>query len=273
MKKKRESGVKDSVEAWLEEIKKVPLLTQEQEIELAQRIERGDEQARERLIEANRMLVVSIAKYYTGSGLSFPDLIQEGNIGLINAVKKFDWRRNCKFSSYASRWIRRAIIRAIANSGRMIRLPEYMIDRVNRIRKVIDKLTKELEREPTPEEIAETMDDLKLDEVLITLEAMPEPISLDSEINGVVIDRLVLSPEKIVLEKFNRDIIRNFLSYFTEREQDMLKARFGLDDDHPRKLSEVGRMFHVSGERVRQIVNKALKLAREQKLQDQLNGL
>ena len=274
-------GVEDPVRMYLKEIGKVPLLTAEEEIELAQRMEKGDERAKKRLAEANLRLVVSIAKRYVGRGMLFLDLIQEGNLGLIKAVEKFDYRKGYKFSTYATWWIRQAITRAIADQARTIRIPVHMVETINKLIRVSRQLLQELGREPTPEEIAEEMD-LSVDRVREILKISQEPVSLetpigkeeDSHLGDFIQDDNVPVPADAAAFTMLREQLEEVLSTLTEREQKVLRLRFGLDDGRARTLEEVGKEFKVTRERIRQIEAKALRKlrhpSRSRKLRDYL---
>jgi len=266
--------IDDSVRMWLREIGKTPLLTTEEEIQLARRIEDKSnaelaEEAKMILTEANLRLVVSIAKKYSGRGMSFPDLIQEGNIGLIRAVEKFDYRKGYKFSTYATWWIRQAITRAIADQGRTIRIPVHMVETINRLIKTSGHLLQELGREPTLDEIAREMD-LPPERVSEIIRIAPEPLSLetpigeeeDSHLSDFVPDDEAISPAEAASNLILREQIEDVLAKLTQRERDVLKMRFGLEDGYPRTLEEVGRHFKVTRERIRQIEAKALKKLR-----------
>jgi RNA polymerase primary sigma factor len=266
--------IDDSVRMWLREIGKTPLLTTEEEIELARRIEDKAnaelaEEAKMILTEANLRLVVSIAKKYSGRGMSFPDLIQEGNIGLIRAVEKFDYRKGYKFSTYATWWIRQAITRAIADQGRTIRIPVHMVETINRLIKTSGHLLQELGREPTLDEIAREMD-IPVERVSEIIRIAPEPLSLetpigeeeDSHLSDFVPDDEAISPAEAASNLILREQIEDVLAKLTQRERDVLKMRFGLEDGYPRTLEEVGRHFKVTRERIRQIEAKALKKLR-----------
>ncbi len=264
--------IDDSVRMWLREIGKTTLLTPHEEIRLAKRIEnwekdpKGAMDAKTKLTEANLRLVVSIAKKYSGRGLSFPDLIQEGNIGLIRAVEKFDYRKGYKFSTYATWWIRQAITRAIADQGRTIRIPVHMVETINRLIKTQGQLTQKLGREPTVEEIGREMD-LPPDRVSEIQKIAPEPLSLetpigeeeDSHLADFVEDQDAMSPSEAAANMLLRREIDDALGKLTPREREVLRMRFGLDDGSPRTLEEVGRYFKVTRERIRQIEAKALK--------------
>ncbi len=259
----------DSIRMWLREIGKTPLLTMEEEIALAKRIEAGDEEAKNVLTEANLRLVVSIAKRYSGRGMSFPDLIQEGNIGLIRAVEKFDYRKGYKFSTYATWWIRQAITRAIADQGRTIRIPVHMVETINKLVKTSSQLVQELGREPTLEEIAEAMN-VPTERVSEIIRIAPEPLSLetpigeeeDSHLGDFIEDQEAESPAEAASVAILREKIEETLNKLTPRERDVLRMRFGLDDGYSRTLEEVGRHFKVTRERIRQIEAKALKKLR-----------
>lgn len=271
----------DSVRMWLREIGKTPLLTNEKEVALAKRIEAGDEEAKAILTEANLRLVVSIAKRYSGRGMSFPDLIQEGNIGLIRAVEKFDYRKGFKFSTYATWWIRQAITRAIADQGRTIRIPVHMVETINRLIKTSGQLLQDLGREPTIEELGREMG-LPTDRVSEIIRIAPEPLSLetpigeeeDSHLADFIEDQEAISPAEAASNMILREKIEEVLNNLTPRERDVLKMRFGLDDGYSRTLEEVGRHFKVTRERIRQIEAKALKKLRHpnrsRKLRDYL---
>jgi len=264
--------IDDSVRMWLREIGKTTLLTPHEEIRLAKKIEnwekdpKGAMEAKNRLTEANLRLVVSIAKKYSGRGLSFPDLIQEGNIGLIRAVEKFDYRKGYKFSTYATWWIRQAITRAIADQGRTIRIPVHMVETINRLIKTQGQLTQKLGREPTVEEIGREMD-LPPERVSEIQKIAPEPLSLetpigeeeDSHLADFVEDQEAMSPSEAAANTLLRREIDDALSKLTPREREVLRMRFGLEDGSPRTLEEVGRYFKVTRERIRQIEAKALK--------------
>jgi len=259
----------DSVRMWLREVGRTHLLSLEEEIRLAKRIERGDQDAKAILTQANLRLVVSIAKRYTLRGMSFPDLIQEGNIGLIRAVEKFDYRKGYKFSTYATWWIRQAITRAIADQGRTIRIPVHMVETINRLVKTSSHLLQTLGREATVDEIAVEMD-LSVERVTEIIRIAPEPLSLetpigeeeDSRLSDFLQDEDSKSPNDSATFMLLREKIDEALSALTTRERDVLKMRFGLDDGYPHTLEEVGRHFQVTRERIRQIEAKALKKLR-----------
>jgi len=271
----------DSVRMWLREIGKTPLLTMAEEVCLAKRIEAGDYEAKAVLTEANLRLVVSIAKRYSGRGMSFPDLIQEGNIGLIRAVEKFDYRKGYKFSTYATWWIRQAITRAIADQGRTIRIPVHMVETINRLIKTTSQLLQDLGREPTLDEIAREMG-IPPDRVSEIIRIAPEPLSLetpigeeeDSHLADFIEDQEAISPSEAASVMILREKIEESLNKLTARERDVLRMRFGLDDGYSRTLEEVGRHFKVTRERIRQIEAKALKKlrhpSRSKKLRDYL---
>lgn len=260
----------DSVRMWLREIGKTPLLTLEQEIALARKIEKGDDEAKVILTQANLRLVVSVAKRYGGRGISFSDLIQEGNIGLLRAVEKYDYRKGFKFSTYATWWIRQAITRAIADQGRTIRIPVHMVETINRLVKLSGQLLQELGREPTLDEIALEMG-TTVERVSEIMRIAPEPLSLetpvgeeeDSHLSDFVPDEDARAPEGAAARAVLRDRINLVLELLTDRERDVVKMRFGLQGDgSPHTLEEVGRHFRVTRERIRQIEAKALKKLR-----------
>ena len=259
----------DSVRMWLREVGRTQLLSLEEEIRLAKRIERGDRDAKAVLTKANLRLVISIAKRYTLRGMSFPDLIQEGNIGLIRAVEKFDYRKGYKFSTYATWWIRQAITRAIADQGRTIRIPVHMVETINRLVKVNSQMVQELGREPTVDELSEVLG-LPPERVSEILRIAPEPLSLetpigeeeDSHLADFLQDDIANSPTDAATAKILREKIEEALDQLTPRERDVLKMRFGLDDGYPHTLEEVGKHFQVTRERIRQIEAKALKKLR-----------
>ncbi len=275
-------SVEDPVRMYLKEIGKVPLLTADEEVELAQRMEEGDEEARKKLAEANLRLVVSIAKRYVGRGMLFLDLIQEGNLGLIKAVEKFDYRKGYKFSTYATWWIRQAITRAIADQARTIRIPVHMVETINKLIRVSRQLLQDLGREPTPEEIAEKMD-LSVERVREILKISQEPVSLetpigeeeDSHLGDFIQDDNVPSPADAAAFTMLREQLEEVLETLTERERKVVRLRFGLDDGHARTLEEVGKVFNVTRERIRQIEAKALRKlrhpSRSRKLRDYLD--
>ena len=275
-------SIEDPVRMYLKEIGKVSLLTADEEIELAKRMEQGDEDAKKRLAEANLRLVVSIAKRYVGRGMLFLDLIQEGNLGLIKAVEKFDYRKGYKFSTYATWWIRQAITRAIADQARTIRIPVHMVETINKLIRVSRQLLQELGREPTPEEIAEEMD-MNVDRVREILKISQEPVSLetpigeeeDSHLGDFIQDDNVPVPADAAAFTLLTEQLIEVLGTLTEREQKVLRLRFGLDDGRARTLEEVGKEFNVTRERIRQIEAKALRKlrhpSRSRKLKDYLD--
>ena len=262
-------SIEDPVRMYLKEIGKVPLLSAEREIELAQRMEEGDEEAKKELAEANLRLVVSIAKRYVGRGMLFLDLIQEGNLGLIKAVEKFDYHKGYKFSTYATWWIRQAITRAIADQARTIRIPVHMVETINKLIRVSRQLLQELGREPQPEEIAKEMN-MPVDRVRDIIKIAQEPVSLetpigeeeDSHLGDFIQDNNVEVPADAATYTLLHEQLMDVLSTLTEREQKVLRLRFGLDDGRPRTLEEVGRQFNVTRERIRQIEAKALRKLR-----------
>ena len=251
-------SIEDPVRMYLKEIGKVPLLSAEEEIELAKKMEQGDENAKKRLAEANLRLVVSIAKRYVGRGMLFLDLIQEGNLGLIKAVEKFDYRKGYKFSTYATWWIRQAITRAIADQARTIRIPVHMVETINKLIRVSRQLLQELGREPTPEEIAEEMD-MPVDRVREILKISQEPVSLetpigeeeDSHLGDFIQDDNVPVPADAAAFTLLKEQLVEVLGTLTEREQKVLRLRFGLDDGRARTLEEVGKEFNVTSVSVR----------------------
>ena len=274
-------SIEDPVRMYLKEIGKVPLLSAEEEIELAKRMELGDQEAKKRLAEANLRLVVSIAKRYVGRGMLFLDLIQEGNLGLIKAVEKFDYRKGYKFSTYATWWIRQAITRAIADQARTIRIPVHMVETINKLIRVSRQLLQELGREPTPEEIAKEMD-MPVERVREILKISQEPVSLetpigeeeDSHLGDFIQDDNVPVPANAAAFTLLKEQLEEVLGTLTEREQKVLTLRFGLEDGRARTLEEVGKEFNVTRERIRQIEAKALRKlrhpSRSRKLKDYL---
>ena len=275
-------NIEDPVRMYLKEIGKVPLLTAEEEIELAKRMESGDEDAKKRLAEANLRLVVSIAKRYVGRGMLFLDLIQEGNLGLIKAVEKFDYNKGFKFSTYATWWIRQAITRAIADQARTIRIPVHMVETINKLVRVSRQLLQELGREPSPDEIAERME-IPVERVREILKISQEPVSLetpigeeeDSHLGDFIQDDNVPVPADAAAFTLLKEQLVEVLGTLTEREQKVLRLRFGLDDGRARTLEEVGKEFNVTRERIRQIEAKALRKlchpSRSRKLKDYLD--
>ena len=274
-------SIEDPVRMYLKEIGKVPLLSAEEEIELAKRMELGDQEAKKRLAEANLRLVVSIAKRYVGRGMLFLDLIQEGNLGLIKAVEKFDYRKGYKFSTYATWWIRQAITRAIADQARTIRIPVHMVETINKLFRVSRQLLQELGREPTPEEIAAEMN-MPVERVREILKISQEPVSLetpigeeeDSHLGDFIQDDNVPVPADAAAFTLLKEQLEEVLGTLTEREQKVLTLRFGLEDGRARTLEEVGKEFNVTRERIRQIEAKALRKlrhpSRSRKLKDYL---
>ncbi len=262
-------AVDDPVRMYLKEIGKVPLLSAEEEMDLAQRMEQGDEEAKQRLCEANLRLVVSIAKRYVGRGMLFLDLIQEGNLGLIKAVDKFDWRKGFKFSTYATWWIRQAITRSIADQARTIRIPVHMVETINKQIRITRQLLQEFGRDPTPEEIAAEME-ISVEKVREISKIAQEPVSLetpigeeeDSHLGDFIPDEDVPSPADAAAFSMLKEQLVEVLSTLTEREQEVLRLRFGLDDGRARTLEEVGQQFKVTRERIRQIEAKALRKLR-----------
>ncbi len=277
-------GVSDPVRMYLKEIGRIPLLTREEEIRLAQRVEAGDEEAKKKLIDANLRLVVSIAKKYIGRGLTFLDLIQEGNKGLIRAVEKFDWTKGFKFSTYATWWIRQAITRSIADQARTIRIPVHMVETINKLMRTSRRMMQELGREPTPEELAKELEITpekvkviyKISQNTTSLEA---PVGSDgdeeSTLGDFIADDRQISPYEATSKQMLKENIDEVLSALSEREALVLKMRFGLDGHDAMTLEEVGRYFNVTRERIRQIEAKALRKlkhpSRRKKLQDFLD--
>lgn len=274
-------SIEDPVRMYLKEIGKVPLLSADEEVELAKRMAEGDEEAKKRLAEANLRLVVSIAKRYVGRGMLFLDLIQEGNLGLIKAVEKFDYRKGYKFSTYATWWIRQAITRAIADQARTIRIPVHMVETINKLIRVSRQLLQELGREPSPEEIAEEMG-MPVERVREILKISQEPVSLetpigeeeDSHLGDFIKDDNVPVPADAAAFTLLKEQLEEVLGTLTEREQKVLTLRFGLEDGRARTLEEVGKEFNVTRERIRQIEAKALRKlrhpSRSRKLKDYL---
>ena len=275
-------AIDDPVKVYLKEIGRVPLLTPDEEVDLAVRISNGDEAAKKRLSEANLRLVVSIAKRYLGRGMQFLDLIQEGNLGLIKAVEKFDYTKGFKFSTYATWWIRQAITRAIADQARTIRIPVHMVETINKVIRVSRQLLQELGHDPSPEEIAEEMN-MPVDKVREILKIAQEPVSLetpigeeeDSHLGDFIPDEGASEPSEAASYTLLKEQLVSVLSTLTPREEKVLKLRFGLEDGRTRTLEEVGKEFNVTRERIRQIEAKALRKlrhpSRSKKLKDFLN--
>ena len=275
-------AIDDPVRMYLKEIGKVPLLSAAEEIEIAKRMADGDQDAKKQLAEANLRLVVSVAKRYVGRGMLFLDLIQEGNLGLIKAVEKFDYRKGYKFSTYATWWIRQAITRAIADQARTIRIPVHMVETINKLIRVSRQLLQELGREPTPEEISEEMG-MPVDRVREILKISQEPVSLetpigeeeDSHLGDFIQDDEASQPSEEASYTLLREQLEEVLSTLTPREEQVLRMRFGLTDGKPHTLEEVGKEFDVTRERIRQIESKALRKlrhpSRSKKLRDFLN--
>ena len=274
-------SIEDPVRMYLKEIGKVPLLSEEEEIDLAQRMEQGDESAKKRLAEANLRLVVSIAKRYVGRGMLFLDLIQEGNLGLIKAVEKFDYRKGYKFSTYATWWIRQAITRAIADQARTIRIPVHMVETINKLIRISRQLIQELGREPTAEELAAEMA-MPVDKVREIMKIAQEPVSLetpigeeeDSHLGDFIPDDDIPAPAEAAAFTLLKEQLIDVLDTLTDREEKVLRLRFGLDDGRARTLEEVCKEFNVTRERIRQIEAKALRKlrhpSRSKKLKDYL---
>ena len=274
-------NIDDPVRMYLKEIGKVPLLSADEEIKLAQRMETGDQEAKKKLAEANLRLVVSIAKRYVGRGMLFLDLIQEGNLGLIKAVEKFDYTKGYKFSTYATWWIRQAITRAIADQARTIRIPVHMVETINKLMRVSRQLLQELGRDPQPEEIAKEME-MSVSKVREIMKISQEPVSLetpigeeeDSHLGDFIPDEDIPVPAEAAAFTLLKEQLIEVLDTLTEREQKVLRLRFGLDDGRARTLEEVGKEFNVTRERIRQIEAKALRKlrhpSRSKKLKDYL---
>ena len=262
-------SAEDPVRMYLKEIGRIPLLSSEEEIELAKRMEMGDEEAKKKLSEANLRLTVSIAKRYSGRGMQFLDLIQEGNLGLIKAVEKFDYRKGYKFSTYSTWWIRQSITRAIADQARTIRIPVHMVETMNRVNRTSRRLLQEYGREPTPEEIAVTMN-LPVERILEVSKISQEPVSLetpigeeeDSHLGDFIQDEHVPVPSEEAAHTLLREQLEEVMDTLSDREQKVLALRFGLEDGKPHTLEEVGRDFQVTRERIRQIEAKALRKLR-----------
>ena len=263
------STTQDPVKMYLKDIGKVPLLSAEEEIELAKRMEAGDEMAKKKLAESNLRLVVSIAKRYVGRGMLFLDLIQEGNLGLLKAVEKFDYRKGYKFSTYATWWIRQAITRAIADQARTIRIPVHMVETINKVTRVSRDLLQKLGREPLPEEVGEVMG-LPKERVQEIMKIAQEPVSLetpigeeeDSHLGDFIQDESIPTPVEATNQTLLHEQLDEVVSTLTEREQRVIKLRFGWDDGRPRTLEEVGKEFNVTRERIRQIEAKAIRKLR-----------
>ena len=263
------STTQDPVKMYLKDIGKVPLLSAEEEIELAKRMEAGDEMAKKKLAESNLRLVVSIAKRYVGRGMLFLDMIQEGNLGLLKAVEKFDYRKGYKFSTYATWWIRQAITRAIADQARTIRIPVHMVETINKVTRVSRELLQKLGREPLPEEVGEVMG-LPKERVQEIMKIAQEPVSLetpigeeeDSHLGDFIQDESIPTPVEATNQTLLHEQLDEVVSTLTEREQRVIKLRFGWDDGRPRTLEEVGKEFNVTRERIRQIEAKALRKLR-----------
>lgn len=278
-----EKGVSDPVRMYLKEIGRIPLLNREEEVDLAQRVETGDSQAKAKLIESNLRLVVSIAKKYIGRGMTFLDLIQEGNKGLIRAVEKYDWTKGFKFSTYATWWIRQAITRAIADQARTIRIPVHMVETINKMMRTQRKLMQELGREPTPEEIASAMEGMDADKVREIMKISQKTTSLetpigddeDSYLGDFIADETQASPYDATSKRLLKENIDEVLAALSDREAKVLAMRFGLNAARPMTLEEVGQKFGVTRERIRQIEAKALRKlkhpSKRKKLQDFLD--
>ena len=274
----KEMSLDDPVKMYLKDIGKVPLLDGEREVELAKKMAEGDKEAKQLLTEANLRLVVSIAKRYVGRGMTFLDLIQEGNMGLIKAVEKFDYTKGYKFSTYATWWIRQAITRSIADNGRTIRVPVHMVETINKLKRVERGLLQELGREPTAQEIAERME-IPEEKVIEIQKIAQDPVSLetpvgeedDSKLGDFIEDNNSKSPYEINAREMLKQKIREVLGELTPREEKVLRLRYGLDDSRPKTLEEVGKEFNVTRERIRQIEAKALRKLRHPKRRGQLD--
>lgn len=272
-------SIEDPVRMYLKEIGKVPLLSAEEEIELAKRMELGDMEAKQRLAEANLRLVVSIAKRYVGRGMLFLDLIQEGNLGLIKAVEKFDYRKGYKFSTYATWWIRQAIARALADQSRTIRVPVHMVELINKIKKTSRQLALTLGHEPTTADIAEYLNipEERVQEV-VNYDAGPASLDSkvgedeDSDLGSFIADEKIISPEQNVTNVMMKEQVEKILCNLSEREREVLEMRYGLVDGRERTLEEIGTMYHVTRERIRQIENKALRKLQNPKYKRELEG-
>ena len=266
-----EVDLKDPIKMYLKEIGKIPLLTFEEEIELAKRIEKSDVEAKKKLIESNLRLVVSIAKKYTGRSLSFLDLVQEGNVGLIRAVEKYDYRRGFRFSTYASWWIRQAVTRALADQSRVIRVPVHMVESINKIQRAERYLYQETGKEPTHDDIAKNVN-LPVKKVRDYLKVSQEPVSLetplgadkDNKLGDFVEDKKVSSPEEYVIDEHFKEQLYSILDTLTPREREILKLRFGLDNIKPHTLEDVGKIFNVTRERIRQVEAKAIQRLKQE---------
>lgn len=260
------ANLDDSVKMYLKEIGSIPLLTKEEELELAKKVSEGDELAKQKLVESNLRLVVSVARKYLRKGMPMLDLIQEGTLGLIKAAEKFDYTKGFKFSTYATWWIRQGITRAIADQARTIRVPVHMVEKINKLSSVSALLAAELGRDPKPEEIADKMD-MSVDKVLEVINVSQKPTSIestvgkedDTELEEVLPDKNALSPEEIVTASLLKDQIEEILGTLTEKEKGVLELRFGLNGGEAHTLEEVGKAFNVTRERARQIENKALR--------------
>ena len=257
----------EPLKIYLKEIGRIPLLTAEEELELGRQIAEGDTEARRKMEEANLRLVVAVAKHYAGKGMQFMDLIQEGNMGLVKAVEKFDYTKGFKFSTYATWWIRQAITRAIADQARTIRIPVHMVETINKLTRIQRQLVQDLGRDPLPEEIAEKMENITADKVREIQKIALDPVSLetpigeedDSHLGDFIEDKETLSPDDYTNNQLLKDEINSILQGLTEREEKVLRLRFGLEDGRTRTLEEVGKEFNVTRERIRQIEAKAIR--------------